>query len=122
MQYCTSDIVIHNWAKLNQTENGKWKRVWQISLKDPLPETVNLNDISQDLSNQDFQVIIKVLQRKHLEVCVTTQRWGWDDDFYFATYKMFEKIDCLLGTIDTIQGQERDLWNPWLQKKKLSNS
>ena len=71
---------------------------------------------SESLSHEDFLVSVEICDGDRLKVSVTTERWGWEDELYFATYNMFEAIDNLFGTIDTIQGQDRDLWEPWLRK------
>ena len=117
MQYNVDDIIIHNWPKLVQTTDKKWNRIWDIILKKSVVESVDLVTYSQKLSHEDFCVCVEVSDGNHLKVSVTTERWGWEDELYFATYKMFEAIDQLFGTIDTIQGQERDVWEPWLRKR-----
>lgn len=117
MQYNADDIVIHKWAKLIKTPEFKWNRIWTIVLKNPVFEPVDLEAISQNLSHEDFLVVVEISDGNHLKVSVTTERWGWEDELYFDTYRMFAAIDRLVGTIDTIQGQDRDLWEPWLRRK-----
>lgn len=113
MQCSAEDIVIHNWAELIQTPDQKWRRLWDIKLKKTIPETIDFKSVSQALSHEDFQVYVEVSDGNHVKVSVTTDRWGWEDDLYFATYRMFQEIDHIFGTIDTIQGQDRDFWPPW---------
>ncbi|WP_293140175.1 hypothetical protein [Okeania sp. SIO3I5] len=116
MQYNVYDLIIHNWPKLAQTPDKKWHRTWEIVLKSPVIEPVDLVAYSESLSHEDFLVSVEICDGDRLKVSVTTERWGWEDELYSATYNMFEAIDNLFGTIDTIQGQERDLWEPWLRK------
>jgi hypothetical protein len=117
MQYNTDDIVIHNWAKLTQTPEGKWNRIWNIILQKNVSGELDLDTLQKKLSKEDFLIKVNIDNGNNLQISVTTERWGWEDELYFATYKMFEEIDRLFGTIDTIQGQDRDLWEPWLRKK-----
>ncbi len=115
MQYSVDDIIIHNWPKLAQTPDKKWHRTWDIILKSPVIEAVDLVAYSQSLSHEDFLVSVEICDGDRLKVSVTTERWGWEDELYSATYNMFEAIDNLFGNIDTIQGQDRELWEPWLR-------
>ena len=123
MKYSADDIVIYNWAKLTQTSSGKWNRVWDIVLKKSVSQEFDLEAAAQSLSGDDFQVEIQISNSNTLKISVTTQRWGWEVELMFATYRMFGELDLLFGTIDTIQGQDRDMWEPWLRKKwgKSSN-
>jgi hypothetical protein len=122
MKYSADNIVIHNWAKLTQTTDGKWTRTWNIVLKEKLSDSLNLGSISQTLSHEDFQVNVEIASENSLEVCVITQRWGWEDNLYFSTYKMFEELNSIVGDILTIQGQDRNLWDPWLYEKLKSEN
>lgn len=123
MKYSNYKIRVNKRAESEQTSDGKWNRIWDIVLKKPIAETSNLEDISIKLSHQDFDVQVKVREGKHLTVCVTNEKSYWDDEFLFATFKMFEDIERLLGTIDTIQGQKmEDRWSPYRLSKKTVNS
>ena len=123
MKYSADDIIVNKWAELKQTLDGKWNSIWDIVLKKSIAETSNLEDISIKLSHEGFDVRVKVREGKHLTVSVTTERSERDDDILFATFKMFEDIERLLGTIDTIQGQKmEDRWSPYRLSKKTVNS
>ncbi|MEG3858892.1 hypothetical protein [Microcoleus sp. herbarium12] len=89
MKYSADDIVIHNWAKLTQTSSGKWNRVWDIVLKKSVSQEFDLGAAAQNLSGDDFQVEIQISNSNNLKISVTTQRWGWEVEVMFATYKMF---------------------------------
>ncbi|WP_375492779.1 hypothetical protein [uncultured Nostoc sp.] len=118
MKYSPNDIIINNWAELRQTPDGKWNRLWSISLQKSILETIDYENISKLLSHEDFYVQVQISEPNCLLVSVTTERWGWDDELYFATYRMFEEIEHILGKIDKIQGENREKWSIWLGRKK----
>ncbi len=121
MKYSADDIIINNWAELKQTSDEKWSRIWNILLQQTIPETVDYETISDFLCHKDFSVQVNISEANHLIVTVTTERWGWDDELYFATYRMFEEIEQLLGKIYTIQGESRDKWSMWLWRRKTED-
>jgi hypothetical protein len=119
MKWEPDDIVIHNWPKLQQTPNGKWTRCWNIVLKDEIKNHISLTELEATLS--DGEKLVKIEKNgKELRVWVTTDRWGWDDDLYFYSYLMLKRINDLLGRIERIQDQSRDLWEPWLSRDSES--
>jgi hypothetical protein len=122
MQYYDAErIIIHNWGDLTKnSDDKKWTRDWKIKLKIPILESTDLASVSRKLSYEGFQVDLDKDSTGDLSISVQTKEWGWEDYLYFNTYKMFEEIDYLLGTIDTIQGQARDTWYPWLWRKRTS--
>lgn len=125
MKYSADNIIVNEHPELKKLPNGKWEQVWDIVLNQPISEKINLKDISQKLSNEDFEfdVHIQVTKGQYLKVCVTCIRDAnpYHHDYsLFAVYKMFENIDRLLGSIDTIQGQKKDRWRPFRQRHKNS--
>lgn len=110
------DIVIHNWPALEQTEDGKWTRAWNVTLFDAPSTDASIRAVERDLSDEEKRVTINK-DGRNLCVRVTTDRWGWEDDLYFYSYRMLERINDSIGTIETIQGQARDMWEPWLSRK-----
>lgn len=126
MKYSADMIIVNKFPKLKELPNGKKEEIWEIVLKTTISEETNLQDISQKLSHEDFQVAVEVEQGKYLNVCVTTIRdpnpYGHDHTL-FDIYRMFENIEQLLGKIDTIQGQKiEDRWSPFRKKGKTENS
>lgn len=123
MKYSADDIVVNKWAELKQISDGKWKQIWDIVLKEPIVETTNLKDISKELSHEDFDVLLKIKRGKYLTVFVTLSNMDTNpyshDYTLFAIHKMFEDIERLLGSIDTIQGEKmEDRWSPYKLGKK----
>lgn len=120
MKYSADDIIVNKRAESKQVSNGKWHRFWDIVLKQALTEINNLEEICRQLSHQNFDVDVKVAEGRNLTVSVINDKSYWDDEFLFSTYTMFEDIERLLGSIDTIQGQKNeDRWSPY-KKKKIS--
>ncbi|ETW97166.1 MAG: hypothetical protein ETSY2_45080 [Candidatus Entotheonella gemina] len=110
-------IVVHNWPKLEETLDGRWRRRWNIVLQAPVSKSLVISKLEQELSTHENQVSIQIRGDCKVMMEVITERWGWDDDLYFYSYGLFKRVDEALGTILTIQGQKRDLWNPWLNEK-----
>ncbi|MGK7877244.1 MAG: hypothetical protein AB4426_29295 [Xenococcaceae cyanobacterium] len=128
MKYSADDIIINKNPELQQLSNGKWKQVWDIVLKKTISETINLKDISKKLSHEDFDfdVQVQITKGKYLKVCVTLSRDTnpyHHDHSIFAIYRMFENLEQLLGSIDTIQGQKtEDRWSPYRKTKRTQKS
>jgi hypothetical protein len=127
MKYSTENIIINKNPELQQLSDGKWQQIWGIVLKKPISKTINLTNISQNLSNKDFDlnVQIQVTKGKYLKVYTTFDRDTnpyHHDHSLFAAYKMFEDIEQLLGAIDTIEGQKMEnRWSPYRNRKKTEN-
>ncbi|MEH2207496.1 MAG: hypothetical protein V7K53_26080 [Nostoc sp.] len=126
MKYSADDIVVDKWAESKQTPDGKCKQIWDIILKKPIVGTTNIKNISQEISHEDFDVLLNIKQGKHLTVFVSfymdTNLYS-HDPIVFSIFKMFEDIERLLGKIDTIQGQKReDRWSPYKLSKKTESS
>ncbi|AFZ10526.1 hypothetical protein Osc7112_6371 (plasmid) [Oscillatoria nigro-viridis PCC 7112] len=121
MKYNVDDVVVRNWANLRQMPDGRWNRIWEITLKQAIPESINLENISKLLSHEDFDIRVVMREGNNLAISVTTERWGWEDELIFATYRMFEEIEHLVGKIDIIQAQNRDIWHLQFQTNKLKS-
>jgi hypothetical protein len=78
---------------------------------------LRISELERELSTGEAQVGIQLEGDRKVIMEVITARWGWDDDLYFYSYRLLKQIDETLGTILTIQGQPRDVWNPWLNEK-----
>jgi hypothetical protein len=116
-QYDADKIVIHNWPEAIQLSDGKWARNWDITFKQSW-KTSKISEVSDELSYQGFSVRISFIQEKKYSFQIITDDWSWEDYLYFNTYKMFEEINDLIGEIETIQGQPRDCWDPWLRNNR----
>ncbi|MBW4600026.1 MAG: hypothetical protein KME29_10555 [Calothrix sp. FI2-JRJ7] len=99
MKYSADDIIVNKRAESKQASNGKWHRVWDIVLKQALTEINNLEEISRQLSHQNFDVDIKVAEGRHLTVSVINDKSYWDDEFLFSTYITASNILSKLRSI-----------------------
>jgi hypothetical protein len=125
MKYSVDMIKVDKFPKVKKLPNGKKEQNWEIVLKQTLTKQVNLQDISQKLSHKDFQVTINAKEGKYLNVCVITviDPNPYSHDYtIFDIYKMFDDIEELLGSIDTIQGQKREERWEYLRKQKKSKN
>jgi hypothetical protein len=128
--YNSQRISKHTWPVPVQMADGKWARVWMIQLKAPPPaapavETLSAvitQEIGQFLAGADKRLedlqneLVISLQRANpqaIRAALITDRDDWPDELLFAAWRLFEDIDRMLGTIDTIDGQPRDHWPPW---------
>jgi hypothetical protein len=110
--------------------DGKWERVWIIKLKAPPPaptamETLSavitqeivqfLADADRRLADLQNELIIWLQWANPLEIraALLTEAGDWPEELVVAAWRLFEDIDQMLGTIDTIDGQPRDRWPPW---------
>ena len=117
MDWDPKAIVVHNWPTLEETLDGRWRRRWDIVLQGPISKPLAISKLEQELSTQENQVSMTIGGDRNVTMEVITERWGWDDDLYFYSYHLLKRVDETLGAILTIQGQKRDLWNPWLHEK-----
>lgn len=111
--YNAQGLVYNPWPPLEHLSDGRWQRVWRIRLTGPVPCGLQLDVLSAHMSETDCMVSVQPIGERELTVTVLTKEHGWSDVFYFATYRMFAKIDECIGTIESIEGQPRDMWRPW---------
>ena len=117
MKWEEKSIVIHNWPKLIETNDKRWKRTWAIVLKKCIKTSVLIADLERQISTHENKVTIKIEGKQKIMMEVVTERWGWEDDLYFYSYNLLKHVNDVLGEIFLIQGQERDLWDPWLSER-----
>lgn len=122
MQYSADDIVFHNWPEIQKTSDNRWIREWDITFKNPVSDKINLESLSHSLSYIGYEVLVRKENSCNFKFKVTTDYSNREDRLCFNTYKMLEEIDILCGDIDTVQGQHRDLWDPWLRRKNFPNA
>lgn len=111
--YNAHGLVHNTWPPLHQQADGRWKRVWTICLESHISPHLSMQTLSGKLSEPGFLVLVEPIGGCELAVTVVTKEHGWSDTFYFATYRMFGKIDAWMGTIESIEGQPKALWRPW---------
>ena len=119
MSWHASQIVIHNWPDLHQLDDGRWSREWEITLKAEPAHAEKLAELAENLSSECNEVKF-AFDGKKLKVRVVSSEWGWEPAQYTLSYGMLESVDREVGEIETIQGQPRDLWNPWLRIRQDS--
>ena len=112
-EYNAKNLIYNRWAPLKHLPGGHWQRTWSLLLKEEVRSQISLEKVSIELSEEGFKVVLTQNAPKRLTATVTTVEDGWDDRFFFATYRMFKRIDEKIGTIETIEDQPRDLWRPW---------
>ncbi len=120
------EIFHQPWPELETLEDGTWKRVWKILFRENVDfsfmketaETINI-DIALYLSSfecllkpekDDFIISIEEASPKEIYVTVITKRYGWSDEFIYATQKLFESISKRIGHIDKIEGEPTEVW------------
>lgn len=110
--------------------DGKWQRVWTIRLKDNPAISATIEAFSSEITKDiveylsgsdsrlqslrdDLAISLQLAGPREINAALTTKEGDWPDELLFASWRMFEDIDRMLATIDTIDGQPRDDWPPW---------
>ena len=115
-KYDTKHLVLLNWPRAQRTTDGRWIRVWKIHFKEVINSHLSMPNLSLECSGDDFVVSLdKHGPRDITAQVITSRRHGESDEVVFANYDVLKKLNASIGTIETIQGQERDLWLPWRQ-------
>ncbi|WP_017324970.1 hypothetical protein [Synechococcus sp. PCC 7336] len=114
--YSSFKLVTKNYPDLIQISEDRFQREWSITLKRAISSETNLGSISEKLSYEGFQVLLKSLDGNLLEASVTTN-YSETDYLFFNTSNLFAEIDQLLCEIELIQGQARNDWFPWLAER-----
>ena len=80
-------------------------------------------DSLHELSYDNFQVQISLIEKKNLSIHLKTFR---DPNIYAHDYLMirahriFDRIEELIGKIDTIEGKKfKDIWNPYKKPNEI---
>lgn len=115
-KYDETHLVLLDWPRAQRTTDGGWVRMWKIHFKEVINPHISLNHLSVEYSGDDFVVSLdKHGPRDITAQVMTCRRHGESDAVVFANYDLLKKLNDSLGTIETIQGQERDVWLPWRQ-------
>lgn len=116
-KYDTKHVILLEWPRAQRTPDGHWLRVWKIHFKEVINPHLSLRNLSVEYSGDDFVVSLDKHGPRDLTAQVmTSRRHGESDAVVFANYALLQKLNASLGTIETIQGQKRDLWLPWRQE------
>lgn len=110
--YSGAPIIKNPWPEWMPVEGGGLARQWMFEFDSPVPD----DSISSDgLDESDLQVSVeRGASETMLILTTTTQANAWSDEgFFFAFYRLFERLESKFGRLKTIQGQARDLWRPF---------
>jgi hypothetical protein len=110
IDYEKLEITPAKWPDLEQLPDKKWRRIFSITFESPIASIINLGDVEQILSTEDFNVKVKMIREDLVEVYIITEKWGWETEISFGTSKIIKKINSLVGKISTVQGQKRNDW------------
>jgi len=95
-----------------QASENAWIREWEICLTEPLRKEVRaLEELSGD--GVEVQATVDEDGRTIRLVTRTTLNPLSDEVFFVAAYRMLERIDEDVGRIELIQGQPREIWQPF---------
>ena len=116
-KYSGEHIIVDPHPELKELPNGKWEQVWDVVFKAPISQTINLKELSQQLSGEDIfdkdyecELQLELTEGKYIKACVTLFRdtHPYHHDYsLMAICNMFERMEKILGKIDTIQGQKK---------------
>jgi hypothetical protein len=127
-------IKRHTWPVPQQMPDGMWQRVWTIRLKEAPVVSTTMEVLSSEITQEivqylagrdrrleslkgDLVISLEWTNPQEIIAALITEEGDWPDELLFAAWRLFQDIDRMLGTIDTIDDQVRDRWPPWnLQK------
>src|SRR5262245_38905809 len=103
-------VPVPQWGR--DTE-GTWIREWEVYLAEPLGER-GLGDPSE-LSQGGVEVRLEVKEdQRTIRVITRTRLDPFSDEIFFAAaYRMLKRIDDSIGRIELVQGQPREIWQPF---------
>jgi len=120
-QYTEKPLVLLNWPRAQYTADGSWLSVWHVHFKDTIDPQFSMESLSTQLSGDDFGISLVQDGSHDVRVHVVThKRHGESDKVVLANYELLVKLNEKIGTIATIQGQERDVWLPWRNRLQPS--
>lgn len=128
MKYDASQIRLRNIPQLEQLEDGKccWTYIYRFI--NPLPEQNVIDQIANSLVDwftfskevydltEDVEIyasiIIERLEDDEARVSVLTTQPEESCVYIFGIYALPHKLEERFGTVQSIQGQQRDTWIP----------
>jgi hypothetical protein len=120
-QYPEKPLVLLHWPRVQYTADGSWRRVWHLHFKDAIDPQLSMESLSSQLSEDDFGISLAQDGAHDVRVHMAThKRHGESDEVALANYEVLVKLNEKIGTIATIQGQERDVWLPWRNRLQPS--
>src|SRR5262249_34335241 len=102
----------NTWPEWIPREGGAWERRWCFEFESSVPAD---HVSSEGMSEPELEVVVEPAASPHrLTVTTTTRANAWSDDvFFFAAYRLFERLERRFGRLKTIHGQPRALWRPF---------
>ncbi|MFN6530881.1 hypothetical protein [Nostoc sp. ChiSLP03a] len=126
MKYHASQITVINIPDLEQLEHGKCCRTYVYCFTNPLPEQNVIHQIANSLEKrftfskevyeipEDVEIcasiFIERLQDNEARVRVLTNQPEEDCVYIFGIYSLPRKIEERFGTVQLIQGEQREIW------------
>jgi hypothetical protein len=106
------DEVLH-WPEMSQLPDGRWIRHWEVVFLQHFVGALDLAKVGRLVTEHDFEVKASQKDERTLTLTVTNVEFAMADHFYFATYRMFERLDAFVGAIDSIAGRPARPWERW---------
>lgn len=93
-------------------EGGGSARRWTFDFAKPVPDDLIS---ATGLDEPDLHVTVeRGASETALFLTTTTHGSPFSDEgFFFAFYRLFERLESKFGRLKSIQGQPRDLWRPF---------
>lgn len=110
--YSRAPIIKNPWPEWIPVRGGGLARHWTFEFDAPVS---NDSISSEGLDEPDLQVRVERGASATTLVLTTTTHANAssDESFFFAFYRLFERLESKFGRLKTIQGQARDLWRPF---------
>lgn len=109
-------VAIPDWRR---DKDGKWLREWDVRLVVPPPPewSTRLTECGQ-AGVETAAELLADGRTIHL-TCATELNPFTDELFLVGAYRMLQCIDQRVGRIELIQGQPRDLWQPFRSEQTV---
>jgi hypothetical protein len=111
--YQGQKIIKNAWPEWVPVDEGEVVRHWRIEFEREQDQTAIA--LSECLGEPELVVTVKQgATPTELHVMASTRGNPWSDElFFFAFYRLFERLESRFGRIRTIQGQSRNQWRPF---------
>lgn len=113
-EYDASSIHKLNVPRWERLADGSLRRRWEIRFVDPIADAKLTVFAGLSEPSTEVHATFSDDRRTVTLVTTTTSSTPYSDDvFYGAPYRMMRALNEAVGAIELIQGQPRDLWQPF---------
>ncbi len=107
--YKSASVIKNRWPPWIPQPDGSHQRTWHFRFE----ESVSPTD-QHLLDEPDISASITHPAPDSLVITTTTRGNAFSDElFFFASFRLFVKLEELYGRLKSIEGEDRSLWRPF---------